>query len=178
MKKTIIIGFFLLFATAFAGAQVLNTGRTLKPGTLTLGAEPVFYEDNFKFFMHGGLGISSGFDLSFRVGLSGETYIGADLEWAIADHMSLSVGGHQYGNYGLDGTLLFDIPLGNTAYLFSGLDTDIIFVEATNEISTPFWIPAGLEIGIKNKITLLLETGIPINDEAWTIYGGGLVFYF
>lgn len=124
------------------------------------------------------MGIRSGLVLSVRVGLSGETYIGADLEWAIADRVSVSLGGHRYGDLGLDGTLLFDIPLGNEAYLFSGLDTDIIFVEYTDETSVPFWIPAGLEIGIKSNTTLLLKAGIPINNEAWAIYGGGLVFYF
>ncbi len=173
MKKFSVIIVGVLFSTMLS-AQVFNTGETLKPKTFSLGIEPAYYLDDFKLFLHGSYGIKKGIDVSMKLGLGGETYFGADVEWALAPRISLATGAHVLGDFGLDGTILFSLPVRKDARVFTGVDMDIVFAD---EVVVPVWIPLGVELGIKNNMSFILEGEIPIID-ADPILGGGVVFYF
>jgi len=187
MKQRILLGIaFLLFLVPTAiRAQVFGTGQTLRSGKASLGVEPVLYSyanghDDFYLFLHGGYGLRSGLDLGLKVGVLGpRDYFGADLEWNLAPGnpaISLSVGGHQYFDFGLDATLNVSFPLGKSTHLYTGLDADVIFAEP--ETRTPSWLPLGVEVAFRQNASLLLEGEFGLNGPAWNIMGGGLNFYF
>ncbi len=58
--RIIIILFLFLFSI---NAQVFNTASTLKSGKANLGINPAVLNEDFGLFVHGGFGISPGFDL-------------------------------------------------------------------------------------------------------------------
>ena len=132
MKKLFFIP-LLVILTQFSFGQVFNTGQTLKAKTFSVGFEPAVLingSNEFMLFLHGGYGLRSGIDFGLNVGVLGpETYIGADVEFAIAKRISLAVGAHDFGVFGLDGTLNFTIPIKSGVRLFSGLDLDVNFPE-------------------------------------------------
>jgi hypothetical protein len=182
MKKTIIFSILLLFT--FLNAQVFNTAQTLRSGKFNLGLEPTIYDmagDNeTSLFIHGGYGISRGLDLGIKLGLGmNNTYFGADLEWmlrSLSPYISISAGAHIFNDLGIDGTLNITFPISKQVWLYSGLDMDIVFAE--NDTHIPFWLPVGIEVGIKRNMTLILEVEVGLNDDAYNIFGGGINFYF
>jgi hypothetical protein len=182
MKKAIICSTIVLFT--FLHAQVFNTAQTLRQGKFSLGLEPTIYDregDNeTAFFIHGGYGINRGLDLGIKLGLGmDETYIGADLEWmlrALSPYISISAGAHMFHDVGIDGTLNVTFPLNRQLWLYTGLDMDIVFGEDDTYI--PFWLPVGLEVAIRPNMTIILEVEAGLNDEAYHIFGGGILFYF
>lgn len=187
MKKryALILLMILGFISPVARAQVFGTGQTLRSGKASLGLEPVLYSNNsgndsFYFFLQGGYGLQSGLDLGVKLGLLGpHDYFGADLEWNLRPArpaISLSVGAHQYYNFGLDGTLNLSFPLGRSTHLYTGLDMDVVFVH--RETITPYWMPLGFEVAFRRNVGLLLEVELGLNQPAWNIMGGGLNFYF
>ena len=178
MKKISLFISGLLIISSLNG-QVFNTGETLKSGVFSLGVEPVVYTDgnaNFNLFVHGGYGIKSGIDFGLKAGFGAANYFGADLEWALAKRISLTTGIHHYKNdLGLDGTLLFTIPVRKDARLFAGADMDVVFAD---EVQFPFWIPIGIDLGLSSRMALILEGEIALTNVAYNLFGGGLVFYF
>jgi hypothetical protein len=187
MKKLalLFLGIALFLHT---NAQVFNTGQTLKQGTFALGVEPALHinggADGFILFGHAGYGFKSGMDLGLKFGLGNPNYFGADLEFALGSRVSLAVGAHDFGSFGLDGTLNFVIPIKSDIRLFTGADADINFVKTTDsegnektELDVPFWIPIGLEVGISSNTNLIFETEIGLNG-GYHVIGGGLSFYF
>jgi len=179
MKKLFIIP-LLVILTQFSFGQVFNTGQTLKAKTFSVGFEPAVLingSNEFMLFLHGGYGLRSGIDFGLNVGVLGpETYIGADVEFAIAKRISLAVGAHDFGVFGLDGTLNFTIPIKSGVRLFSGLDLDVNFPEPETQFL--LWLPVGLDIGIKKNMSFILEAEIGLTDPAYHLIGGGLNFYF
>ncbi|KAB2871691.1 MAG: hypothetical protein F9K37_02590 [Bacteroidales bacterium] len=179
MKKLFIIP-LLVILTQFSFGQVFNTGQTLKAKTFSVGFEPAVLingSNEFMLFLHGGYGLRSGIDFGLNVGVLGpETYIGADVEFAIAKRISLAVGAHDFGVFGLDGTLNFTIPIKSGVRLFSGLDLDVNFTEPETQFL--LWLPVGLDIGIKKNMSFILEAEIGLTDPAYHLIGGGLNFYF
>ena len=176
MKKIIIISLAFLTIT-ISNAQVFNTATTLKKGAFALGVEPVIYtsSDDFLLFVHGGYGIKKGLDFGLKAGLGGgDTYFGADLEFSLRKNISLAVGAHNYFDLGLDGTLLFNIPIRKDIKFITGVDADIIF---SDDSQVPIWIPLGLEVMLRSKMALHFETEISVNDYTH-ILGGGLNFFF
>jgi hypothetical protein len=187
MKKILfaVLGLFLFFN---ANSQVFNTGQTLKSGVFSLGVEPTLHIDGgangIILFGHAGYGIKSGIDIGIKAGIGNPNYFGADLEFALGDKVSLAVGAHDFGSFGLDGTLNFVIPIKSDIRLFTGLDADINFIETTDEngdekteLDLPFWIPIGLDIGLSETMSLIFETEIGLNG-GYHVIGGGLNFYF
>jgi len=190
MKKLILILLLFVFTS---NAQVFNTAQTLKTGKFNIGLNPAVLDEEFGFFLHSGYGISPGFDLGMRVGLGfPETYFGADLEWVLrglSPYISVSAGGHSFGDVGLDGTLNFTFPINRQVQLYSGFDMDMNFVEVKKfnqqtqqiedetETMIPMWLFIGTEIGFKRNMTILLEVEISMNDDAYNIFGGGINFY-
>lgn len=187
MKKLYFL-FALAFICSNVFAQVFNTGQTLKRGVFSLGIEPALHidggSDGLILFLHGGYGIKSGLDGGVKFGFGDKNYFGANLEFALGKRISLAVGAHDFGYFGLDGTLNFAIPLKSDIQLFAGLDTDLNFHQGKDEsgenktsIEVPFWIPLGLEVGLSRNMSLIFESEIGLNETAYHVIGGGLSFY-
>ena len=181
MKKLFFIAaFFCLQMVTFS--QVFNTATILKPGKFSLGFEPVFINRDLGLFVHGGVGLTHAVDLGMKYGfLNGTDYFGADLEWKLMSgkpNISLTTGGHVLNDFGLDLALNISFPIGNTASLYTGLDTDINFYK--EPVGTQFlpWIPIGVQIYLRPKMAFMLEAEIPLNNYAYNFFGGGLNFFF
>jgi hypothetical protein len=180
MKK-LLATLTLTMLVGISSAQVFNTGQTLKAKTFSVGFEPAVLingSNEFMLFLHGGYGLKSGIDFGLNVGVLGpENYFGADVEFAIAKRISISAGAHDFGAFGLDGTLNFTIPIKSGIRLFSGLDLDVDFPE-NNDTQFLLWLPVGLDIGIKKNMSFIFEAEIGLTDPAYNLIGGGLNFYF
>lgn len=178
MKKVFVI-LALLAIAGSAFSQVFNTGQTLKPGKFSLGVEPgVMVNGNSEFimFLHGGVGIKKGIDLSVKAGVLGpEDYFGADVEFALSRRISFAVGAHQFGDFGLDGTLNLTFPIRNDTRIFTGLDSDLNFNQDKTRML--IWLPLGVEIGIRKNLNFIFEAEIGLNDPTYHFIGGGLNFY-
>jgi hypothetical protein len=181
MKKLLIsISLFCLPLLAFS--QVFNTATILKPGRFSLGIEPTVVKNDLGLFLHGGVGLASGVDLGMKYGfLKYNDYFGADLEWRLMagrPSISLTTGGHVMGDFGLDLGLNLSFPITGAASLYTGFDSDIDFYK--EPVGTQFlpWIPIGVQLYLKPKMAFILEAEIPLNNSAYTIFGGGLNFFF
>jgi hypothetical protein len=178
MKRLFLLIVPILFAMN-SFSQVFNTGQTLKPKMFSLGFEPgalINGSSEFILFLHGGYGIKQGVDLSVNAGVLGpEDYFGADLEFALPHRMSFSLGAHNFGDFGLDGTLNITFPIRNDIRFSSGVDADVNF----NKDKTRFliWLPLGLEVGIRKNVSFIFEAEIGLTDPAYHFIGGGLNFY-
>ena len=201
MKKYWLL--FLMITTAIGTyGQVFNTGQTLKKGVISLGVEPMFRMrggiNNPTVYGHAGYGLTSGIDFAVKVGVGnagvGKTgivktgnrrYIGADIEFALAKRMSLSFGAHHSGDFGLDGTFLFDIPIKQVHCIYLGVDSDTNFREKINEsgekvndLRVLVWVPIGVEIEINKSFHFLFESLIAVSPDAYHIIGAGVNYYF
>ncbi len=177
MKKLFLLA--LITISLSSHAQVFNTAGTLKKNSFSIGLEPAVLingGNEFMMFFHGGYGIKSGIDLGVHLGAGNTTYFGAEIEWGLGKYFSLTTGAHNFGNFGLDGALNATFGITSGVNLFTGLDMDIIFAEP--ETVLPLWLPLGVEIAIKSKMSFILETEINITDNAYHLIGGGLSFYF
>lgn len=179
MKRFLLV--FAALALSFSSfSQVFNTGQTLKPKVFSVGVEPAMLingSSEFMLFLHGGYGIRRGIDFGVKVGVLGpENYFGADLEFALAKNISLAVGAHDFGVFGLDGTLNFNIPIRSGIRLYSGLDLDVNF--PTSDTDFLLWLPVGLEIGMGSNMSFIFEAEIALTDPAYNVIGGGVNFYF
>lgn len=191
MKKLSILSLcFILFAF-YSNAQIFNTGQTLKKGVLALGAQPAVHVNGGVngaiLYAHAGYGLTSGIDVSVKAGLGrlNTYYVGADIEFAIARHMSVAFGGHKSGNYGVDGTFLFDIPIKSKAVIYSGVDSDVDFTtrinsngDDVNDFDVMVWVPIGIEIKISKSVHFLAESSIGVTPDSYHIIGGGINLYF
>ena len=178
MKRTILLTFITVLSITLVRSQVFHSAQTLKKGGFSLGVEPsviVNGNESFYLFLHGGYGIKSGLDLALKFGVGNENYFGADLEFAIKKNISLTVGAHDFGSFGLDGALLFNIPIKSDLKLVTGLDMDINFPD---EVELPLWLPIGLEVNLKKNMSLIFESEIGLTPPAYHFFGGGLAFYF
>lgn len=187
MKKLFLL-ILAVFTITSSYGQVFNTGQTLRKGVFSLGVEPTLHidggADGVILFGHAGYGLKSGLDAGLQLGFGEKNYFGANLEFALSDNISLAVGAHDFGYFGLDGTLNFAIPLRSDIHLYSGLDADINFIEGTNNqgekettLEMPFWVPIGLEVVLSRDMSLIFESEIALNDLAYHVIGGGLSFY-
>lgn len=178
MKRIVLIFIFSLFMSGIS-AQVFQTAYTLKPRAFSLGINPAIAHNDFAIFLHGGYGLKQGMDLGIKLGLGwGDPYFGADLKWTMSVGMpsiALSAGVHVHNNPGFDGTLNITFPLNSSTRLYTGLDADIIFA---NDIFVPVWVPIGLEVGIRQGMSVILEGTLGLTDYAPHIMNGGVVFYF
>ena len=178
MKRIlIVIGIVFLSSPLFS--QVFNSGTILKRGAFSLGLEPAIHidggADGFIMFFHGGYGITQGVDVALKFGAGAPNYIGADLEWKLLNNVSLTTGVHNFGDFGLDGTLNVAIPIRGDSWIFTGVDTDLVFAD---NVLFPVWIPLGVELGIASRMSFILESEIGLNPEAYHVIGMGINFYF
>lgn len=179
--KRLILSALAAVLCMHMNAQMFNTGTTLKRNSFSLGLEPVIFiggpSDGFNMFFHGGYGLTSGIDLGLKFGAGNTTYFGADVEWALGRRASLTTGVHDFGNFGLDLAFNITFPLTSSARIFTGLDMDFIFPE-NNDVVVPVWLPIGVEIGLRKNLAFILEAEVGLNNPAWHVIGGGVVFYF
>ena len=177
---------FLLIAgfTVFSYSQVFNTGTLLKPGTFSIGVNPIVVDENLdneiRVNLYGGYGLSQYVDVSFRYQLmENKDYFGADFEFAVHKSKKLNVsviaGGHVRYDTGLDGTVCVSYPLNYFLTVFTGLDADLVFDE--DETQPYVWLPLGTEIKWTRKISAIIEVDLPMSNFAWNILGIGLKFY-
>ncbi len=168
-----------LLLTLTLQAQVFSTGETLKKGKFSAGIEPLVmvggHSNGVNIFLHNGFGLASGLDLSVTGGVGHGNYIGADLEWSLGKYISLAAGAHHFGDFGLDGTLLFTHPLQKSVKLYFGCDAGIVFA---NDFYLLLWVPVGLEISLQKNMSFVFETEIGLTEDSYHIIGGGLNFYF
>jgi len=131
MKKKLLF-LALILSINFSHAQVFNTGETLSHKAFSIGVEPVGLmngSNDFMLFIHGGYGIKKGVDLCITGGLLGtNSYFGANLEFSMGRHISLAFGAHDFGNFGIDGTLNTSIGITRGVKLYAGLDSDLNFL--------------------------------------------------
>ncbi len=171
---TVIIGFI-----STNDAQVFNSDVILKKSGMFLGVEPVVLtsDKDLMVFIDGGYGIKSGINLDLKAGFGGGGYFGADLKWALFNHVSLNTGLLYTNNVmGLNGCLNLSIPIRSSIRILTGAHLNVDFDKS--KVQTPFWIPVGVDIGLRKYMGLILEGEIGINDAASSLFGGGLVFYF
>jgi hypothetical protein len=177
MRKIAASFICLLFVTSAFG-QVFNTAETLKSGKISLGLNPAYYNDNLGFFAHGNVGLLSGIDFSFKYGiLDGSDYVGSDLEWKIKSRrpaLSLTTGAHYVNDIGLDCSFNISTAIVKSVHIYSGADSDI---ELADNIDLLLWIPVGIDIRKKSKLSFILEAEIPVISAAFPIIDGGIVFY-
>jgi hypothetical protein len=157
----------------------------LKPGDFSFGINPVIFEgfdiSNTVINLHGGYGLGKHVDLSMRYSVyyDAKDAFFADFEWAVRKtrfmYVSLVTGAHYRYDMGLDGTLILSFPIRNIAEFYTGVDLDLEFGE---EIEHYTWLPLGIEVSWRRKLSLMLEIDLPMSQWAWNIYGGGLMVYF
>ena len=129
--------------------------------------------------MYGGYGLTNNVDLSLRFGLfDGVDYFGADMEWGLANTgryaVSVITGVHNKEDFGLDIGAKASFPLGKHATIITGVDSDFNF-DRNN--TRNFWIPIGVEISWKKRMSAIIEADIPASEWAPHIFGGGVLFY-
>ncbi len=179
MKKTSFLFVLIFILSTGINAQVFNTSSTLNPGKFSAGFEPGIYvsPNDFSLFLHGGIGITHSVDFGLKVGLlSGDVYIGGDVEFGIVKFFSVSAGAHAHGNFGLDATGLFTFPIASVARIYTGLDMDIELAEGNTSI--PLYVPIGLEIPLRKYMLFVFESEICLTNNASHYIGGGLNFVF
>ncbi len=178
MKKLLTLVLLCLVMALTTQAQIFNTSSTLKQGRFSAGFEPGIYAGgnaDFTLFLHGGAGLTKGIDLGLKLGvLTSNVYFGGDVEFCFSRFFSLSVGAHNFGNFGLDFTGLVTLPIRNVAKFYTGLDTDIIFTDPDTKI--PLWIPLGVEIPLRSNMYFYFETEINVSEYGSHFIGGGLNF--
>ncbi len=178
MKKLALI---LLLSVLSVGiySQRFNTASALKKRVISVGINPLLWNQELGFFAHGGYGLTSGIDVSVKYGvLKGSDYFGADIEYQLLSGMpnvSVIGGAHVMGDVGVDVGGAVSIPLGQTAELYSGMELDINLGDDTQLLG---WIPIGVEIYLQRKLSFLLEADVPFTEDAVNIFGGGVMFYF
>ena len=191
MRRILLILVSVVFISVSLKAQVFNTGQTLKKGVLALGVQPAVHVNGGVngaiVYAHAGFGLTSGIDISAKAGVGrlNTYYVGGDIEFALARHMSIALGGHKSGDYGVDGTFLFDIPIKNKVVIYSGVDSDVNFGTKINnsgdevaDLDVLVWVPIGLEIKISKSIHFLAESSIGVTSDSYHIIGGGIMLYF
>ncbi len=178
MKKLLLISLILLTPVA-AHSQLFNAGKSLGTGRFALGVNPTIFaggpSDGLNLFLHGGVGLKPGIDLALKFGIGRTSYYEANLEWGLAKYFSLTTGLHHFGDFGLDGALNVSFPIRNDTRLYTGIDMDLVFA---SQLRAPFWIPVGVELGLRNNLSFILEGEIGLNPEAYHVLDLGVNIYF
>ena len=179
LRKSVSILFFMLLAMISCHAQVFNNSKVLSENQYSFGVQPVLYwadnSDAAYLFLHGGIGLGANMDFGFKAGFGDDYYLGIDLEYGISPNFSFAVGAHRFNDFGLDGTLSFNIPLNETTDLYCAYDVDLIFDEKTDVM---MWIPIGIQTRVSKDLLLIVENEIGINSLSPTIWGMGFSYFF
>ena len=163
MKKYSLI----LILCAFSFGQIFNTGKVLRKGDMSIGANGAIHTNpsDFQLNLFGGYGLS-GMDLSVRLGFGvDDTYFGMDLEKSLMNSsksdFSVSAGFHTQNNFGLDASAVYSLELNKRSNIFVGVDTDI---ELGDFSGFNPWLVAGVDFVLKRNMRFMFETDIPLKD--------------
>ncbi len=167
-----------------AYSQVFGTATVLKPGAVSLGVEPAVVNAGPALFLQGGLGLIRGVEFGMEYGFQNNgNYLGADLKWRLYSglpRISITTGCHVMGNdFGLDGKFNISFPITHGAGLYTGVDTRLNFIDDPDkDAQLQGWIPVGVEIHIHHRLAFIFEAEIPLNNDSYSIIGGGLKLFF
>lgn len=182
MKRSLIF-LSVCIIISHSGAQVLNSGSTLRPGKFSLSLAPIFYIDqgsDIGLYTVAGLGISRQLDFSVKACFHDKpVYIGGDIEYMILGGfptVSIAFGMHKYNKLGIDGTFNLTFPIRHVASLYGGLDVDVEFSD--HNTTVPLWGFVGLEVVVRKHLGFVVEIDPSINDPAWNMFSLGLAVYF
>ena len=163
-------------------AQVHNTAQTLSRGTVSLSAVPVMVNfegsNDFSLYLNAGVGLNPGVDIAGQLGFGrggSETWWGLNIEkqlWKTKPYLSVAGGIHNFGDFGLDGTLNLTIPASGTADLYGGIDLEMNFYNSVTEV--PTWAFVGTEIRHSRQVFILLEAAIGVSANAPNFISLGL----
>jgi hypothetical protein len=179
MKKQMTILLIILLPLNLF-AQVFKTRDQLKPGSFSIGINPVLYEKEAGVFLRGGLGLHENVILGVKYGfVSNENYLGADIQWLAyqADRYAvwLQTGAHDFNDIVVDVSGLLSFQLTRSSNVFTGFDVDLGFGKFNEHFT---WVPVGIEVLFRRNTSFILEMDIPMSHFAWSIFGGGISYYF
>ena len=166
MKRLFLIATFVALC-ATSKSQVFETAQTLSPKQFSLGVLPTHTEGNLDeiiYFLQGECGLKQGIDLGLTMGsdFANVNYLGADIEWAFRENLSVSAGMHKYGDWGCDLTGLYTFNIIDKVHLTTGLDFDYYFIaHKSNRLQT--WLPINIELNLREN--LFLTTELRVGDE-------------
>jgi hypothetical protein len=192
MKKLLLLlGLASLPLVSFS--QLFNTASILKPGSFSIGLEPVIVQDNLGGFCQLGFGLLRSVDLALKAGIvenTGTPYLGADLEWRLKGarpSISITTGAHrnEFGHFGLDGSFNLSFAVGKKVFPYLGFDSDLNFDNYHSEYygyyhdntNLLMWFPIGVEIYFRKSVSFILEAEIPLTDNTYYVMGAGFTFY-
>ena len=178
MKK-VLTGILFCLIPLLGISQTFNYGKSFGQGNFALGVAPAVHKggpsNGLNLFLHAGYGLKQGVDLALKFGLGREYYFGAELEWGLLRFLALTTGLHSFGHFGLDAGLNLSFPIRSDTRFYTGIDMDLIFAD---QLQAPFWLPVGIELGLRRDLYFILEGGIGLNPEAWHIIDLGINIYF
>jgi hypothetical protein len=174
---------------------MFNTASILKPGSMSIGLEPVIIQDNLGGFIQFGVGLTKIVDLSLKAGAIESTntpYLGFDLEWKLKGSkpsISITTGAHrnEFGSFGLDGSFNLSFAVGRKVFPYLGFDSDINFDPYHtyyyndnlyhNHTNVLMWVPLGVEIYLRKTISMIFEAEVPLTEYTYYVIGAGFTFY-
>ncbi len=179
MKKQLTIFTLLLsimMAPSLTKAQdgFFSDARTLGKGTTALSIQPVFLteQEDFMLIFRGAYGIQTGLTGHAKLGVfEDEIYFGGHIEGNIASEpnagLSVAVLGglYTYGELGLKTGINVSKYL-DPISIYTGVNYQPLFLDGTTLHSV--LVPVGLDIHLRNteKVDLIFEADIPVNDDA------------
>lgn len=180
MSKKLLLAVILFLGAIASNAQVFSTSATLKKGSFSVGIHPTLLASgstHFILFARGGYGLTKGIDLDVKLGVlgPGNTYVGADIEFAMNKYVSVSAGAHNWGTFGLDGSVLATFAMRKNVNFYTGLDADINFAD---DVEFPLWLPLGFEIGLKKGLSFMFEADVNLTNNNYHLISGGVNLYF
>ena len=170
----------IILVTTVLNAQVFNTANTLNKGKFSATGAPVFYDGGMMLMGKVGYGLKYGNDLAVTMGFGDISYLGIDAEkvlsWDKLDNLTISFasGVHYSKGFGLDGTLNLSVPLDKSLVMYGGVDMDLML---TGNTGLPLYLFIGAEYNLKNRLTILGEVDLGVND-AGNMLGIGVCYYF
>ena len=179
MKKLFVyIILSILFRTGYS--QVFNSGSLAEQGKFSAGIGPAYFINGSNgtpfLFLYGNYAIRNDIGLNLKIGAGlSKTYVGAAMTWDLGKNFTLGTGVHNFDYFGLDARLNYNIILPKDARIFTGLDASVLFASETR---LPLWVPLGVEVKIREKLSFILETEIAITKPAYHIISAGVVYYF
>jgi hypothetical protein len=179
MKKTIILIFLgILSHTGFS--QVFNTGNLTDQGKFSAGVAPAYFINGNSgtplLLLYGNYALRNDIGLNLKIGSSlSKAYFGAAMTWGLGSNFTLGTGVHNFDYFGIDANLNYNIHLSKDSRLFTGLNASVLFESDTR---LPLWVPLGVEVQIKDKLSFILETEIAVTKPAYHIISAGVAYYF
>ncbi len=156
-------------------AQVFNSSAPLGDKVFSVGLQPAQYgKGRFVTFIHGDLRLASGVCLTAKGGLGSTAYFGAGFKFNLLEHLAFNLGAHQADEMGFDASVIFALPVSESARVVTGIDADWI---PAKDGGLYFRVPVGLEARISSAWSVMLEGDLGVSQRTFDIFGGGMIIY-